>query len=312
MTECALNAKPNEQGSCLSKDGIAEVVKHASGNTLEEVKKNTNCDTDLCILEAIDLPVNLKEKIKRESLKAPTASFDHNHWLNNTEVDSIMSQFRINYPGFAHGFIHMIDLKSYEPGNVKSFDYNVESVSKTDLPKEFKTGLIERRIIPECECNDHESILSTYKNVPLSSYGIICNTDDSSGSGQHWFCIFISTDQKDPDDVSVPMIQIELFNSGGGGSGNTDFDCFWVKQASKIARETGLKCIFKIVTTLKHQRPDTGNCGSYSLFYIYSRLRGVHPSHFNNPKKIISDHEMREFRKVCFTIDEDTSAFTLK
>lgn len=309
MSDCALNAKPNELGSCLPKESIKEIVHKGDGNTLEEVKKNTNCTTDICLLDNVEIDTQKKEKLKRIFLKAPTASFDHNHWLNNTEVDTIMSQFRVKFPGFAHGFIHMIDLKSFEPSNISSFDYDVLPIDKINLPKEIKAGLVKSGRIQGPF--DYTPRISTFQNVPLSSYGIICNTDSSSGSGKHWFAIFISTDQRDPDNASKPLIQIELFNSAGGGSSNESFDNYWINKAADISRETGLKCCFKPITSLQHQRSDTGNCGSYSLFYIYARLKGAHPNEFDNPSKPISDHKMKQFRTVCFCLN-DNDVFSVK
>ena len=311
MTECALDQKPNANNSCLDDSHVNVISQYTQGKTLAEIKEETKCDSDKCVLDKVDLPADIEGKIKREALKAPAKSYDHNYWLNNTEIDSVMSQFRKCFDGFAHGFIHMIDLKSFQPENISTFDYDVIPASQTDFSKEIKCGLIKRGIIQDSSFN-YTPKLNTAKDTPLKSYGIVCNTDSSSGSGQHWFSIFISTDQKDPDNSSKLWIRIECFNSAGGGSTNKDFNAFWTKQAMDISRETCLKCTFDTITNLQHQSPDTGNCGSYSLFYIYSRLKGVHPSHFNNPKKMITDNQMKEFRKVCFTLDEDNSVFMLK
>ena len=299
MSACALNSKPNAEGSCIAPDLLVLVTNYTTANTFTELKKETNCNDDKCILDKVNIPIEIEEKIKREALKAPTTSYDHNYWLNNTEIDTVISQMRVKFPGFAHGFIHMIDLKSFNPVNVKSFDYKVLPVTETDFANAFKCG-IEK---------SSNSCLNTHNDAPLHSYGIVCNTDSSKGSGQHWFAIFISTDQKDPENTSKPWIRIECFNSAGGGSTNEEFNTFWTETAMKIAQATSLKCTFDPlgVSTIQHQSPDTGNCGSYSLFYIYSRLMGVHPSEFNNPKKPVSDFAMQRFRKVCFSIDEDKS-----
>lgn len=306
MTNCALNKNPNAEGSCLTKEHVSLITKYSEGSTLAEVKKETSCSDDNCVLEKVNVPEEKKEKIKREAFKAPTSSYDSNYWLNNTEIDTVMSQLRLQYPGFAHGFIHMIDLKAFSPSNIRSFDYPVFSVNETDFASEIRSGLIKTgKINGEPE----QSKLSTYKNAPLTSYGIVCNTDSSSGSGQHWFAIYISTDQKDPSDTSKPWIRIECFNSAGGGSSNKVFNNFWTTQALEISKTTGFKCTYDVITNIQHQSESTGNCGSYSLFYIYSRLNGIHPSEFDNPNKPIKDYAMQKFRKVCFDLDEDSKLF---
>jgi hypothetical protein len=294
MSLCALNVTPGGNGSCFTPNQVSMITQYTEGNNLAEVKRETGCDDDKCILDKVALPLKLQSRLEREALKAPTSSFDNNYWMNNTEIDTVMSQLRYNYPGFAHGFIHMIDLKAFDPANVNSFEYPVHSVTDTDFANEFKSGLIKSGKLKGV--TDYIPKLSTRDCAPLSSYGVVCNTDSSKQGGQHWFAIFISTDQKDPSDTSKPWIRVECFNSAGGGSINKSFNDFWQAQAMNISRATGLRCTYDA---------NTGNCGSYSLFYIYSRLNRIHPSEFDNPKKTITDYAMQKFRTVCFRIDEN-------
>lgn len=301
MSACALNQTPSNDGSCLSATHIDIISKYDTN--LSKIKEE--CDDDKCILEKIDVPIEVKTKIQREAFKAPTKSLDHEYWLNNTEIDTVMSQMRRLNPDFTHGFIHMSDLVSFPPSNLNSFDYPVHDVHEIDFGKEFKHALIKSGCISSDDDPSFKSKLQTFDGRPMRSFGIVCNTDSSKGSGQHWFALYISSDQVDPSNTSKPWIRIELFNSSGGGSGSTKFDTFWETQASNIMKETGLKCTFDIISTLQHQGIDSkyknsGNCGSYSLFYIYSRLNGAQPSEFDNPKKIISDYSMQKFRSVCF------------
>jgi hypothetical protein len=301
---CALNVAPNNDGSCFSSDHINDLqaaledIPH--GSSIGEIKRVLNCSDDKCILDKVNLPATQKGKIEREALKPETKSFDHNYWLDNTEIDTILSQFRRQFPGFAHSFIHMIDLKTFEPANVHTFDYPVHSVTSTDFGQSFNP-------------NNTESKLSTWDNVPLKSYGVVCNTDSSSGSGQHWFAVFISCDRRDPNDTSKPYFTIEVFNSAGGGVQNKAFNSFWEYQAQAIAKATGLRCEYiDHVSNIVHQSPNTGNCGSYSLFYIYCRLMGEPSSEFDNPSKPISDASMRKFREFCFRLKTNSEAKTQK
>ena len=57
--------------------------------------------------------------------------------------------------------------------------------------------------------NSNELINKTTLNYngELKYFGMVCNTDSSSGSGIHWFSIFI--------DFTLNPIQIEYFNSSG-------------------------------------------------------------------------------------------------
>lgn len=288
---CALT--PNSKNSCL--DAVAqEVLKDVKENSIEEFKANNKCETDECVLEKAVKDEELVEKIKATVFKVPTKSFDHNYWMNNTEIDTVMMQMRCHFPGFAHSFIHMIDLKSFPPSNLNLFDYPVLPLNEINFAKGLSLGISKSK--PEK--------LSTYNDTPLHSFGVVCNTDSSKGTGQHWFSVFVSTDHKDPSDTTKPWIKIELFNSAGGKPSNPTFNKFWETQAFEISKATGCKCTYDEVTNIQHQSPDTGNCGSYSLFYIFARLQKVDPTEFNRPGNIVTDKKMREFREVCFRVTD--------
>ncbi len=291
LTECALNTAPNANGSCFDNKQINIISNYTNGNTIDEIKKETKCDTDECIISKVDMPIDIEERLKRESLKTPANSLDGSYWVNNTEIDTCMSQLRKQYPGFAHTFIHMSDMKTFPPSNLKSFDYPVFQVDQIDFGQCFKAAL-EGKV----SCDK----LSTYNNTPLKSVGIVFNTDSSSGSGQHWFAVYISKDTIDPQNTSKPLIRIEVFNSAGNEIRSNSFHQFWKQKQIEIAKATGCRCEYGLVSTVKHQRDDTGNCGSYSLFYIYSRLNRCKPHEFNVPGKIVHDNAMELFRNVLF------------
>lgn len=288
-TECALNKSANQYGSCLDTNHIQAIAKHTKGNNIAEIKAETQCTTDECILSRVDLPVVVKDRIHREALKTKAESLDGNYWINNTEIDTCLSQMRKQYPGFAHTFIHMSDMKSFPPNNLQSFEYKVHPLTEINLSACLK-GAINKT--PPC------AELSTEGNVPLTSVGIVFNTDKSTGSGQHWFAVYISTDHK--DSTGRPLILIEVFNSSGLDIDSKVFQKFWAEQAIQIAQETGCKCEYRLVSTIPHQRDDTGNCGSYSLFYIYSRLKKARPEEFNVQGKKLHDENMQKFRSVLF------------
>lgn len=290
-TECALNKSANQDGSCLDASHVQMISTYTKGNNLSEIKAETQCTDDECILTKVNMPVAVEERIKREALKTKADSLDGNYWMNNTEIDTCMSQMRKQYPGFAHTFIHMSDMKSFSPSNINSFDYMVKPLKEINLAECLKCAINKQPSCPE---------LSTEGNVPLKSIGSIFNTDRSTGSGQHWFAVYISTDTKDPQNPSQPLILIEVFNSSGMDINSKDFQKFWEEQRLQIAQKTGCRCEYRLVSTIPHQRDDTGNCGSYSLFYIYSRLNRARPEEFNVPGKKLLDETMQKFRSVMF------------
>jgi hypothetical protein len=301
-TECALNKSANQDGSCLDASHVQMISTYTKGNNLSEIKAETQCTDDECILSKVNMPVAVEERIKREALKTKADSLDGNYWMNNTEIDTCMSQMRKQYPGFAHTFIHMSDMKSFPPSNVHSFDYTVKPLTEINLAECIYKGVCKQppHIKGSSDKQPIHSGLSTEGNVPLKSIGSIFNTDRSTGSGQHWFAVYISTDTKDPQNPSQPLILIEVFNSSGMDIDSKDFQKFWEEQRLQIAQKTGCRCEYRLVSTIPHQRDDTGNCGSYSLFYIYSRLNRARPEEFNVPGKKLLDETMQKFRSVMF------------
>jgi hypothetical protein len=77
---------------------------------------------------------------------------------------------------------------------------------------------------------------------------MVCNTDTSSGSGIHWFCIFI--------DFTLNPIQIEYFNSSGYDIKNDHYGKEFKKFFLNLADEITINykpCKFIKVTDIEHQ-----------------------------------------------------------
>lgn len=287
---CALGKLPDAHGSCLSDDHV-NLISNYSGaavDGLPSLRDALGCKDDICVLTKAKLPEVVKNQITREALKATADSLDGSYWMNNTEIDTCLSQMRIQFPGFAHTFIHMSDMVAIPPSNLNTYQYKVRGLSEINLGQCIAAALKGK----SCEQ------LSTYKDVPLTSIGTIFNTDTSQGSGQHWFAVYISFDNVDVLEPSKKMVMIEVFNSSGLDIKSSTFQKFWEEQRLAIQKATGLRCEKKLISTIQHQRDDTGNCGSYSLFYIYSRLAGNPSEKFDESK--VTDAKMQAFRKICF------------
>ena len=169
----------------------------------------------------------------------------------------------------------MIDLVMFNPVHSDLITYDIKSIKDINFVK---------------ECKKEENIL-TY-NGDLKNFGIVFNTDVSSGGGIHWFSIFI-------DFTSDETYNIEYFNSSGYDIRNKAFKQYFVNLADEITREVK-KCNFVKVTDIQHQREDTANCGSYALFYLWKRLNGTPYSYFAENK--IKDEHMEEFRKFLYRL----------
>ena len=145
---------------------------------------------------------------------------------------------------------------------MRDFEKANGSLSKIDMVEEYKKG--------------------------VRCFGVIFNTDVSSGNGEHWFAIF--------GDFSKTPLTIEYFNSSGDDP--LPEIAKWMKDTkNKLEKELKKPAKDVIVTKLINQE-DNHSCGSYSLYYIISRLEGVPFEYFT--KNIIGDKKMHEFRYHLF------------
>jgi hypothetical protein len=292
MSICILN---KETKSCLPvpiikklQSDILDTDYNSSEKIIKELAIKTDCsinngiqNTELCILNKLNKKVNDKEtklNIKKAIItyfKPITKSYDKNHWLNNSEIDQVQHQLKTLFPGYYYSNIHMIDLVMFNPTHENIIDYNIKCIKDINF-------------IDECK---RENNFLTY-NGDLKNYGIVCNTDLSSGGGIHWFSIFI-------DFTSDSSYNIEYFNSSGYDIRNKKFKEYFLNLADEITREVK-QCNFIKVTDIQHQREDTANCGSYALFYIWKRLNGTPYSYFAENK--IKDEHMEEFRKFLYRL----------
>ncbi len=276
---CALGA-----GQCISSGNLLNIVKddldkiinldeHVESkekiNRLAEELKcsgDTN-DKQLCIMQKLD-----KKKELVKYFKPVTKSFSHTHWLNNTEIDTVQYQFMNSYPGYYYSNIHMIDFGMFHPATHNHIDYDPPALKDINFPSELK---------------GKSNIFNS--NDKLKYYGVVVNTDISSGGGIHWFAIFM--------DFTKTPITIEYFNSSGYDIKNKQFKRFFIDLANDISTELR-PCEFVKVSDIQHQKSSTSNCGVYALYYIWKRLGGESIEFFRQNK--IEDDHIVLFRKYFF------------
>lgn len=285
-TICSLNENkktclPENILYSLPKENI--IVSKNSLHIINNISKSCNCDNEkdinkkeLCIIK--NLNIENKECILYDYFK-PEGDYDPNSWLNNTHVDLIQEHLYKKYINYYYSFIHMIDNVMIVPKNIKCLKHEVKSILEIDFIKEIN------------EQNEFNG------NGKMKWYGIVYNTDPSHKTGQHWFTILFnfSTSGTETDPYLV-----EYFNSSGLDIQDIDFKKFLFNLIFRINFETNKKILYKKVTDIQHQSITTGNCGIYSLYYIWSRISGTKIEEFNNPKSIITDNMMEKFRKIMF------------
>lgn len=294
---CILNKK---QSTCLPDKAIRSIASNFISD-MDELNTNEIIDTlskhnevcskltnikekELCIIQNIKKDNNSNSKIQElinkyelSFFKPVSNKLDGNYWINNTEIDNIQHQFLITFPNYYYSFIHMFDLKMFRPHTSNLFDYsnNIKQITEIDFIDELTNNT------------------TMNYNGDLKKYGIVCNTDLSTGGGLHWFSIFI--------DFTTEPIQIEYFNSSGYDIKNEHYGNRFKKFFIDLADEITLNyksCKFIKVTNIQHQKDNTANCGAYSLYYIWERLNGKPYTYFSKNK--IHDNDMEKFRSFLW------------
>jgi hypothetical protein len=123
----------------------------------------------------------------------------------------------------------------------------------------------------------------------IRCFGVVFNTDSSYGRGQHWYSIF--------GDFSKEPFSIEYFNSSGQPPQKEILE--WMKK-TKHNIEKGLNVKVNDINVSDGivNQVDNHSCGSYSLYYIISRLEDIPYENFSKNK--IGDELMHKFRKYYF------------
>jgi hypothetical protein len=122
-------------------------------------------------------------------------------------------------------------------------------------------------------------------------FGVIINTDVSTGRGIHWFCIYGDLKPKDNGPITL-----EYFNSSGYPP--RPEITYWLEKTALDLRRAGLNCEIIYATGGKQVQYSKTECGVWSLVYIRSRLDD-HPYHWIMTMNA-DDEDMIEYRKRIF------------
>lgn len=221
---------------------------------LDKAKEVTNCNTESCVLASDELKqyVNKHDIEKsKENMLPPGPSDNIDEWLSNFNIDDVLTQIAEVSDHLYHMHYHMID-----------FMETNDTLSTIDFKKLHTQG---------------------YKTV-----GVVLNTDVSTGTGIHWFCLFIN----------FSTHTIEYFNSSGEPpiGALLKWLIYKVKDLTHI-----FSTPWKYITASKIQHQlndDDSNCGVYSVVYIWARAAKVPIAWFNNNR--ITKNEISNMRKHLF------------
>lgn len=244
----------------LKKIPITSDVKSGSGkdkNIISILKSVTNCKNEACVVDSeivtrhVD-PVLLQENKRRFKPKGP---YNTKEWLTNTNIDEFLDQLAIKYPGFLHVPFQMIDFaKTGGP----------DSLSNVNIVQKIREG--------------------------IKWFGVVINTDVSSGPGKHWFALF--------GNFSKKPYRLSYFNSSGQYP-MTQISRWLEDTRNKIIKETGVET--EVVLHTKPLQQNTYSCGDWSMAYLKFMLDGGTDEEFK--RRNFTDAMMAEFRRFAFLND---------
>lgn len=229
-----------------------------------EIRKISECDDEKCWGTIHKIMDNLSkhevEEFKSSFKPDMPESWkrEPNKWLNTLDIDSVMEQYELAFPHFKYYGATPIDFDKKKNG----------SCYVSDL----------------CKIN-----LKQLKEKNYEIVGMVFNTDDSSGSGQHWFSMVIDLIGKNRKKPSI-----YYFDSVANDAPQEIIEL--VKKLQKQGEKMN-NPLDVLYSDVQHQYGDT-ECGIYCLHFITEMLKGKQFKRYINRK--ISDKEMERFRKVFF------------
>jgi hypothetical protein len=282
-SECALDIPGNV---CSTKETVAAMEKHlqkknvdttmlkTAKDIVETVKKDLKCNTEECILKN---PLFVKDEIKsivNESLDRikPEGPANSTRLLNNENIDNVLKKLTKQHTCFYHMDFQMIDFAGEKNYSGEWAIKNNRKISPTHLGKIDMTK---------------DVVTEGYK-----TFGVVMNTDVRTGGGIHWFSLFC--------DFRTTPYTVEYFNSSGNKPVKQIQD--WLIKTEENLKSAGHNAKVVVLSGLSHQKSET-ECGLYSLYYIWNRIKKVPAENFQQKK--VPDSMMYAFRKQCFKTRSD-------
>ena len=232
--------------------------KNVSGdqNIVKTVKDLLNCNSESCILKRADFvqfaKLNNIEAVLNNFFKPEGPALDFG-LLSNFNIDDVLDQLVIR---FKHKkFLHI-------PFQMRDFAKVGTSLATINLANEFRNG--------------------------TKTFGVVLNTDYSTGGGIHWFCLF--------GEDHGSYLELEYFNSSGKAP-LPEVQAWLQKQKHFLAKELKKEVRVWYSTGIRFQ-DDDHSCGVYCLCYIWLRLEGITPRWFKSNN--FNDSLMHKVRKNLF------------
>ncbi len=221
---------------------------------INTMKEQLNCNSESCLLkkpEFIEFAKLSNIKNLLDEFFKPQGPATHFGLLSNFNIDDVLDQFEERFPGFLH-----------IPFQMRDFEKVGSELATIDLAQKFRES--------------------------KTSFGVVLNTDYSTGGGIHWYCIF--------GEKKNGKIILEYFNSSGREP-LAETQAWLQKTKHYLAKELKIPVDIYYSTGIRFQS-DEHSCGVYCLMYIWLRLEGVPSNWFKS--ETFNDQFMHKARKALF------------
>jgi hypothetical protein len=283
-SECGIDvSNGNSDTVCSTKSAITAMKKKleekdvdtspltTDRHVVEKIKDELGCKTEKCVLTNPDfvrpeITGAIKESISRLKPKGPANT---TALLNNNNIDEILGRLTNRFKKFYHMNFQMIDFAGVRGTNGEWKKHGRHLIDPTEL------GTVD--------------IVKDVMDKGYESFGVVMNTDVRTGGGIHWFALYAQ--------FNVDPITVEYFNSSGNKPVVQIQE--WLAKTEEAIRASGRKVTVVALSGVVHQKDSDTECGLYSLYYIWNRLKGVPAVNFQ--KKRIPDAMMIKFRPHLFS-----------
>ena len=269
------------QGSCLNRKLLEKIARILNNNpncstidcgyktdllhskVCENIKKISKCNSEYCWITVHDIVDNLKSSEVSEFKKYFKPEFpstwqtEPNKWLNTSDIDNVLKQYQDAHNNFVYMGAHPIDAHKCSVS---------DQVCSIDIEKLLKKG--------------------------KEKIGIVFNTDDSTGPGEHWVSFYV--DLKGRNIKNKPGIY--FFDSTSDKPQQEVLDL--VKKLKNQGEKIGLNLDF-LYNDIRHQKKNT-ECGVYSIYFIVNMLKDINFKLF--VKNIKRDDFMEKYRKIFYLV----------
>lgn len=258
VTVCSVQADVNKMRGFLKNKGIINPPTD-SKEVIEEMKRALGVRKEADIYENNSFQNYLgytRAKYVLNTEFKPVGPASGNALLDNFNIDDTLERWsKLGTEEFDKKFRHI-------PFQMIDFEVTGGELAKLDV-----VDLIKKK---------------------YDAFGVVLNTDVSSGRGIHWFCIY--------GDLKSSPVQLEYFNSSGYPP-KPEVE-MWLQKQEIALQRAGIKAEIIHATGGKQLQYSKTECGVWSLVYILSRLTG-HPYHWI-ANVGANDDDMLAFRARLF------------